>query len=102
MAKALKKILPKSQDLASSDEEDLRQRLMERLKKLPAGTTMCPGKLAKDCGTVLDAARGDLLHLASAGEVRLSQHGKTVNAQELKGPFRVSLQITSKSKRVQK
>lgn len=101
MTKVLKKEIPESQGSDPSDEE-LRKRLMERLKKLPAGTTMCPGKLAQDCGTVLEAVRSDLLDLASAGEVRLSQHGKTVNAQELKGPFRVSLQITSKSKRVQK
>ena len=82
----LKKNFLESQGPASSDE-DLCQRLMKHLKKLPAGTTMCPGKLARDCGTVLDAARGDLLDLASAGKVRLSQHGKTVNPQELKGPF---------------
>jgi uncharacterized protein DUF3253 len=75
---------------------------MKHLKKLPAGTTMCPGKLARDCGTVLEAARSDLLDLALAGQVRLSQRGKTVNPQELKGPFRVSLHIKSKSKRVKK
>jgi Protein of unknown function (DUF3253) len=101
MAKVLKKIIPESQGLPSSDE-DLRQRLIKRLKKLPAGTTMCPGKLARDCGTVLDAARSDLLDLASAGQVRLSQRGKTINAQDLKGPFRVSLEITSKLKRAKK
>lgn len=89
------------QDLASRNE-DLRQRLMEHLKKLPAGTTMCPGQLARDCGTVLKAVRRDLLDLASAGQVRLSQHGKTVNPQKLKGPFRVSLQRPSKSKRAKK
>jgi hypothetical protein len=66
-------------------------KLMKHLKKLPAGTTMCPGKLARDCGTVLDAARSDLFDLASTGNIRLSQRGKTVNPQQLKGPFRVSL-----------
>jgi Protein of unknown function (DUF3253) len=96
-----KKSFLASQGPASSDE-DLCQRLLKHLKKLPAGTTVCPGKLARDCGTVLNAARSDLLALASAGEIRLSQHGKIVNPQKLKGPFRVSLQTTSKSKRVKK
>jgi hypothetical protein len=91
----------KSQGLASRDK-DLSQKLMKHLKKLPAGTTICPGKLAQDCGSVLNAARSDLLALASVGKVRLSQHGKTVNPQELKGPFRVSLRTASKSKRVKK
>ena len=101
MGKVLKKNLSESQGPPSTDE-DLSQKLMKRLKKLPAGTTMCPGKLARDCGTVLDAARIDLFDLASTGKIRLSQRGKTVNPQELKGPFRVSLRITSKSKRVKK
>jgi uncharacterized protein DUF3253 len=101
MDKVLKKIFPESQGPVSSDQ-DLSQRLLKRLKKLPAETTMCPGKLARDCGTVLDAARSYLLDLASAGKVRLSQRGKTVHPQELKGPFRVSLETTSKSKRVKK
>lgn len=50
---------------------------------------MCPGKLVRDCRTVLAAARSDLFDLASTGNIRLSQRGKTVKPQELKGPFRV-------------
>jgi hypothetical protein len=60
---------------------------MKRLKKLPAGTMMCPGKLARDCGTVLDAARIDLFDLASTGKIRLSQRGKTVNPPGIEGTF---------------
>ena len=101
MGKLLKKSFPESQSPASRDE-DLAQKLMKHLKKLPAGTTICPGKLARDCGTVLDSARSDLFDLASKGKIRLSQRGKTVNAQEMKGPFRVSLWLTPKLKRVKK
>ena len=101
MGKLLRKNFPEFQGPASRDE-NLSQKLMKHLKKRPAGTTMCPGKLARDCGTVLDAARSDLFDLASTGKIRLSQRGKTVNPQELKGPFRVSLWIISNSKRVKK
>ena len=96
-----KKNFLESQGPVSSNEE-LCQKLMKRLKKLPVGITMCPGTLARDCGTVLADARSGLLDLASAGQVRLSQRGKTVNPQELKGPFRVALQRATKSKRVKK
>jgi len=68
----------------------LRKKLMERLARLRAGTTMCPGRLARDCGTTLREARGEILALAAAGEIVLSQRGKNVAANdELKGPFRV-------------
>jgi hypothetical protein len=52
---------------------------------------MCPGKLSRDCGTTLAKARTDLLVLASVGKITLSQRGKTVSADNLKGPFRVRL-----------
>ena len=82
--------------------EELKQRLIERLKKLSAGTTMCPGALARESGTVLSKIQEDLLDLASAGEIRISQKGKVVNRRELKRPFRVSLQNSAESKRTEK
>jgi hypothetical protein len=78
--------------------EELRQRLIKRLQKLPAGTTMCPGTLARESGTVLSKIREDLLDLASDGEVRLTQQGKVVSPRRLKGPFRVSLPEVWRSK----
>lgn len=69
----------------------LRRRLLARLAGLKADATMCPGKLARDCGTTLAKARADLLALARQGKIRLSQGGKTVPVDTLKGPFRVRL-----------
>jgi hypothetical protein len=63
---------------------------MDRLKQLRAGTTMCPGRLARDCGTTLREARGEIFELAKAGKIALSQRGEEVAPDgELKGPFRV-------------
>jgi hypothetical protein len=53
--------------------------------------TMCPGRLARDCGSELKTARADLLLLAQAGKVVLSQGGEAVLSSTLKGPFRVRL-----------
>lgn len=85
-----------------ANDASLNQRLIQRLKILPAGTTICPGKLAWDCGTVLSRIRGHLLKLAAEGHVRLSQKGKEVSPQGLRGPFRVSLPTRGESKRVEK
>ena len=68
----------------------LRERLLDRLARLRPGTTMCPGKLSRDCGTTLRAARADILALAQDGKIMLSQRGKDVPAgAEIEGPFRV-------------
>jgi hypothetical protein len=52
---------------------------------------MCPGQLSRDCGTTLSKARDDILVLARAGRIALSQRGKSVPPDGLKGPFRVRL-----------
>jgi hypothetical protein len=101
MNKELEKDFSAEPTLASS-VENLHQRIIKRLKTLPAGTTMCPGRLARDCGTVLSQIRGNLLELALSGEIRISQKGKAVSPQGLRGPFRVSLQTSAKSKRAEK
>ncbi len=69
----------------------LRERLLERLKTLRPGTTMCPGRLSRDCGTTLRSARGEILALAKQGVIVLSQRGKPVRSETVKGPFRVRL-----------
>jgi hypothetical protein len=67
------------------------RRLLARLAALREGTTMCPGQLARDCGTTLAQARADLMALARTKKIKLSQRGKSVHAGEIKGPFRISL-----------
>ncbi len=70
----------------------LRGKLLDRLKRLRAGTTMCPGRLARDCGTTLREARGEMMALAKAGEIAVSQRAKDIAPdREVKGPFRVRL-----------
>ncbi len=64
--------------------------MLTRLAELRPGTTMCPGQLSRDCGTPLAQARADILALAEAGKIQLSQRGKKVSGPEIKGPFRVS------------
>jgi hypothetical protein len=65
--------------------------MLQRLETLRRGTTMCPGRLSRDCGSTLAQARADLLGLAHAGKVVLSQRGEPAQAADLKGPFRVRL-----------
>ncbi len=72
----------------------LRERLLARLKSLRPGTTMCPGQLSRDCGTTLRAARADILALADAGKIMISQRGRKVPpGGDVKGPFRIRLLI---------
>jgi hypothetical protein len=68
-----------------------RRRLLARLARLRPGTTMCPGALARDCGATLAVIRPDLLELARAGRVLLTQRGEKVSGPEIRGPFRVRL-----------
>ncbi len=70
---------------------DLRERLLERLRHLRPGTTMCPGQLARDCGSTLAAARSTMMALADSNQIIVSQRGKTVAPNSIKGPFRVRL-----------
>jgi hypothetical protein len=69
----------------------LQNRLLAKLSKLPDGVTMCPGRLAGDCGTVLAAIRGDLIQLAIDDKIVITQRGQPVAAENLKGPFRVHI-----------
>ena len=69
----------------------MQRRMLERLETLSDGTTMCPGKLARDCGSTLAEARPELLALATSRKIVVSQRGKAVKPGEIKGPFRVRL-----------
>jgi hypothetical protein len=69
--------------------------MVERLARLRPGVTICPGQLARDCGSTLAALRGDLLALAREKRIVLSQGGKPVQPEAFKGPFRVQLRRPS-------
>ncbi len=69
----------------------MQRRLLQRLKTVRKGATMCPGKLSRDCGFTLAETRPDILALARGGKVELSQGGRKVKGEAMKGPFRVRL-----------
>ena len=61
------------------------------LEKLSPGTTMCPGRLARQCGVRLSNIREELISLYKAEKIQIMQGGKMVKADQLRGPFRVRL-----------
>jgi hypothetical protein len=67
------------------------RRMLQRLGEIKPGATMCPGRLARDCGTTLAALRPKLLALARSGKIVLSQRGRRISGAAIKGPFRVRL-----------
>jgi DNA-binding GntR family transcriptional regulator len=69
----------------------VRSKILARLKRLRPGTTMCPGRLARDCGTVLASIRAELKTLADENTIVITQSGTIVAPGNLKGPFRVHL-----------
>ncbi len=66
-------------------------RILERLRKLRAGTTMCPGRLSVDLGSRLTELRATYLTMAREGRIEISQRGHPADPDQLKGPFRVAL-----------
>jgi hypothetical protein len=69
----------------------IQRKILRRLIKLGESKTMCPGRLARDCGTDLKSVRSDLISLEADGEIVISQRGQPVSGSLLKGPFRVRL-----------
>jgi hypothetical protein len=65
------------------------RQILKQLEKLKPGATICPGQLARKCGSTLAKIRSDLLDLAQAKKIVLSQRGQTVSGANPKGPFRV-------------
>ena len=75
----------------------LENRILEELRKLRAGTTMCPGKLSVNLGARLAQLRSTFETMARAGQVVLSQKGRAVDPAEIKGPFRIAAPVGSVS-----
>ncbi len=63
--------------------------IVERVCTLRAGTTMCPGRLARDLGSTLAAVRPILRALAVEGKLSTWQKGRRADLGTLRGPFRV-------------
>ena len=69
--------------------EAIEDRILERVRKLRAGTTMCPGRLSKDLGHKLADLRPTYVALANAGRLCIRQRGHAADPNTLRGPFRV-------------
>ena len=67
----------------------IEDRILERVRRLRAGTTMCPGRLSKDLGFRLADLRDTYLALASVGRLGIRQKGQPADPKTLRGPFRV-------------
>jgi hypothetical protein len=73
-----------------SDGEDMGYNGVTRHR----GPDLCisaPGRLARDCGAVFVAVRGDLMRLAIEGKIIVTQRGRPVAVENLKGPIRVGI-----------
>ena len=69
----------------------LETRILEQLRTLRAGTTMCPGRLSVNLGSRLALLRPTFQAMARQGRLRLLQKGKVVaDPDRIKGPFRVA------------
>ena len=69
--------------------DSIEDRILERVRGLRAGTTMCPGRLSKDLGYKLADLRSKYVALAHAGRLCIRQGGRPANPDTLRGPFRV-------------
>ena len=67
----------------------IEDRILERVRGLRAGTTMCPGRLSKDLGFKLADLRATYVALANAGRLCVRQKGRLADPNTLRGPFRV-------------
>lgn len=64
--------------------------IREVLDTLRAGTTICPGELARRLGVTPATLRPILAALADAGEVVITQRGEAADLRTLRGPYRVA------------
>jgi hypothetical protein len=68
-----------------------RAELLARLDRVKPGATMCPGKLARECGGHrLAEIRPLLQEMEEAGEIEIFKSGEPRGLSELTGHFRVS------------
>ena len=69
----------------------LETRILDQLRTLRAGTTMCPGRLSVNLGSRLAQLRPTFQAMARQGRLRLLQKGKVVDDPDhIKGTFRVA------------
>lgn len=72
------------------DHAPLETRILDQLRTLRAGTTMCPGRLSVNLGSRLAQVRPTIEAMARAGRLVVLQKGRVVDPDGLKGPFRVA------------
>lgn len=65
------------------------EQILQVMARLRPGTTICPGKLARDLGTTLAQLRPELGRLAETGLLSVWQRGRPAAWTGLRGPFRV-------------
>lgn len=65
------------------------EQILAALARLRPGTTLCPGRLARDLGTTLAQLRPELGRLALAGRLAVWQRGQPAAWTGLRGPFRL-------------
>ncbi len=68
----------------------LETRILDQLRTLRTGTTMCPGRLSVNLGSRLAQVRPTLEAMARAGRIVILQKGRVADPDRLKGPFRVA------------
>lgn len=79
-----------AQPQMDADGDALAGELLARLERLRPGTTMCPGKLAREFGRELKDLRPLLVELWRKGQLEVTQGGEPVDPEQVKGPIRVS------------
>lgn len=72
------------------EKNALETRILDQLRTLRAGTTMCPGKLSVNLGFRLPQLRATLQTMAREGRIAILQRGRVVAPDGFKGPFRVA------------
>ena len=69
--------------------DTIEDRILDRVRGLRAGTTVCPGRLSKDLGFKLADLHATYIALANAGRLCIRQKGQHADPNKLRGPFRV-------------
>lgn len=68
----------------------LQRKILNQVRKIRPGTTLCAGQLSRKCDTTLANARRDLIQLALDKKITLRQRNLPIaHPCEIRGPFRV-------------
>lgn len=85
----------RAQVVTGPERERWKSAILQRLEGLEAGTTICPGALARELlpndPQPIALLRPLIFELQDERRVQLSQAGRTVIWRKIKGPFRVRL-----------